>query len=206
MDLYIRQVGKSYRLVESICWNASKRVGLIADAMIRVIFTLSFSVVLSGTGLAAEKAPLLIGSFSNMKISTSDDPHFISGYDVNIYQSDGKMFGDIAIGIGAPEPAKAVMYDIQFDPTNRKLSFKAKYSDGLEFQKDLPPEGRESRVLLHFTGNMSAASLVGTVQLNDGYSPSKTGTRERVVMKKERDTYVPASYAEWRSYNSPANW
>jgi hypothetical protein len=86
---------------------------------------------------------VLVGHFSNQRVSDGEDPHLLSGYWVSFYKVDNKLFGDIGVAMGAGEGAPGRLSDIEFDPATKKLRFKAKYSDGYEYSKQTSPEGRK---------------------------------------------------------------
>ncbi len=153
---------------------------------------------------AAEPSPLLVGHFSNLKISSGHDPHFVSGYRVSIYKSGSHYFGDVDVGVGAPEPTKGVLYDIKLAQATKKLSFKAKFSPGVEFRKGIGSGGREARALLVFSGKVDDRSLSGTMASVDGYKPLGAATRVSIVMKREDDDYVPETYEEWKTLFAPS--
>lgn len=161
---------------------------------------------LTGTGRAAPGDVHLIGNFSNQKVTHDADPHFISGYSVSLYRRGQMLFGDIGVAVGSPEPVSGRLYDIEFDPASKKLSFKAKYSDGREFSKETGREGRDSRVVLTFTGKVSRKSLAGVIVLQDGYNLEKAGTRSFEVMKREKDDFTTKTFAEWSEYNPEVDW
>ena len=171
------------------------------------LLALLFVFSLAGKCGAAPEDVILLGHFSNQKVTHDADPHFISGYSVSLYRIDQNFFGDIGVAVGSAEPAGGQLYDIEFDPVSKKLSFKAKYSGGREFPKGLGPDGRNSRALLTFTGKLSRKSLAGTVVLQDGYSLEKAGAKSYEVMKREKDDYKPRSLVEWGEYrNDVVDW
>lgn len=146
---------------------------------------------------AAGRSPVLVGHFTNQKISSGSEPHILSGYSVSIYRSGNKLFGDVGIGIGSSEPARTVLYDIAFDDRTKKIAFKAKYSAGRQFGKDIPPQGRESRLVMSFLGVKTPTAIKGTVTEIDGDGAAKTAAPVRVVLKRTGDDFVPANYEEW---------
>jgi hypothetical protein len=145
----------------------------------------------------AEKI-VLIGHFSNQKVSGGEDPHIVSGYTVRLFQADNKLFGEIAVATGSGEPVPGRLYDIEFDPPTKKLRFKAKYSEGREFSKQIGPGGRKSRDLLIFSGRLARNSLAGTVVLKDGYNLQEAGKKSYAVMKRKPEfTSKPDSFEKW---------
>jgi hypothetical protein len=158
---------------------------------------------LAGACLGGTGDVVLIGHFSNQKVTHDADPHFLSGYGVSLYQSDDSFFGDIGVATGSPEPASGRLYDITYDPKTKKLEFKAKYSGGRRYNKLTGPGGRESRVLLIFSGTITGKALIGTMVVKDGYSPNDLGESIRVVMKRTKEGYKPASMAKWNQLPYP---
>lgn len=167
------------------------------------LFSLLFLLSLAGESRAATDDVVLLGHFSNQKITRDADPHYISGYSVSLYQSGQTYFGKIGVAVGSPEPVPGRLYDIKFDPASKKLNFKVKYSDGNVASKETGPAGRESRVQLTFSGKLTRKSLAGTVVLKDGYSPEKAGIKTYEVMKRKDDDDKPKSLAEWKEYAPP---
>ncbi len=155
-----------------------------------------FSLVLSAGCIAAPSAVVLIGHFSNQVTTEGDDPHIVSGYRISLYQQDKTMFGDIGVATGSLEAAQGRLYDISFDPATKKLSFKAKYSTGMEGGKGIPEE-RESRKLMLFSGTLGRKSLSGIVVVKDGYNPARQGTKTSETMKREKYDDKPESFEKW---------
>lgn len=171
------------------------------------ICTLLILLSLAGGANAGQGDVVLIGHFSNIVTSDGDDPHQDSGYAVSLYQKDEALFGNVEIGIGSTEAASGRLYDIAFDPATKRLSFKAKYSNGWEGSKQIGPEGRESRVLMIFSGTLASKSLTGTIVLKDGYNLRAAAPRERSVMKRTKSDYKPSDVDEWARYIAPkATW
>ena len=175
----------------------TSRIGQLRDTNMKCIFALLAFCFTISTAQAAEPSLVLVGHFTNQKISSGDDPHILSGYSVSLYRSGDKLVGNVGIGIGAPEPAKAILYNITIDDKTQKLSFKSKYSAGRDFAKGIGPERRESRIVMSFIGLKTPTSLTGTFTLTDGYCTDKAGSRTRAVLKKTSDDFVPTSYEEW---------
>jgi hypothetical protein len=165
-------------------------------------------VAFAGNSNADPGKVVLIGHFSNQKVSDGEDPHLLSGYWVSLYKADNKLFGDIGVATGAGEGAPGRLSDIEFDPATRKLRFKAKYSDGYEYSKQTGPEGRQSRDLLIFSGRLARNSLAGTVVLKDGYNLQDAGKKSYAVMKRKPEfDSKPDSFEQWVELRShDASW
>lgn len=151
---------------------------------------------------------MLIGHYSNQKVSAGEDPHILSGYWVSLYRVNNNLFGDIGVATGAGEAVPGRLYEIEFDPGTKKLRFKAKYSEGYEYSKQIGPGGRKSRNLLIFSGKLAPSSLAGTVVLKDGYSVEDAGKKSYVVMKRKPEFHSkPDSFEEWTELRShDASW
>lgn len=161
-----------------------------------------FSLCCSSPAFAGEVQ--LLGHYSNQKVSDDSDPHILAGYSVHLYRDDKRIFGSIGIGIGSTEGAPGYMYDIELDPATSKLRFKAKYSEGQEFSKQIGPEGRESRVLLDFSGTLTRNAIVGTVVIKDGYNLREVGKKSHVVLKRTKFDYKPDSFEKWAEFSNRA--
>lgn len=162
---------------------------------ILIIFTLV------GNSNAAQNEAVLIGHFSNLKVTEDEDPHTVAGYSVSLYRQDKTLFGNMAAATGSLEPAQGRLYDIEFSPATGQLRFKAKYSSGWEYSKQTGPDGRQSRQLMNFSGKLTRSSLVGRVVLKDGYQLGNAGKATLVSMKKTKDDYKPKSLEEWTTYS-----
>lgn len=163
--------------------------------------TLVAGAVFLGTACQAHaesRAPLLVGHYSNQEWSPGEDPHALSGYTVNLYKQGKVLFGDIGVAIGSAEPAQAKLYDIAFDEKAGTILFKAKYSEGIELGKDLPPEGREVKIILTFSGTLDRRRLQGEFVRRDGYPPFPSVGIEQAVLLRVNDKFVPRSVEEWK--------
>lgn len=188
----------------SLVETETSHIGRPRGTSTRIIFAILIFLSFSGNARAGKEKVLLIGHFSNIVATADEDPHIVSGFEVNLYQKDRTLFGDLEIGIGSAEAASGRLYDIEFDPLTKQLNFKAKYSSGWESSSQIGPEGRASRVLMIFSGKMTNKSLAGTIYLKDGYNLNAAGTTTRAVMKRTNERYVPTNLDEWAAYISPA--
>lgn len=151
---------------------------------------------------AETKAPSLVGHYSNQEWSAGEDPHALSGYTVNLYKQGKLVFGDIGVATGSVEPAQAKLYDVSFDEKAGTITFKAKYSEGVELGKDLPPEGREVKVILTFIGKLDQRGLQGEFVKRDGYPPFPAVGIEQSVLPRTKDKFVPRSVEDWKQYTN----
>jgi hypothetical protein len=163
---------------------------------IPTILAILFFLFFSAGCIAAPSGVTLIGHFSNQIVSGDDDPHIVGGYWISLFQQDKTLFGNIGVATGSLEPAQGRLYDIAFDPATKKLSFKAKYSTGIEGGKGIPAD-RESRKLLLFSGTLGRKSLKGIVIVKDGYNLAHRGTKTFETMKRVKLDYKPESLEKW---------
>jgi hypothetical protein len=133
----------------------------------------------------------LIGHYSNMVASGTEEPHYVSGYDVDLYSRKQRAFGTMAVANGSPEPVGTELKDVVFDPATKQLRFRADYSDGREYSKNTGPDGRDTRLSLHFAGTVAAGGVTGVVTIKDAYCGSCRPVTNKVFLKRTSDTYVP---------------
>lgn len=158
--------------------------------MKRLLLLAAFGAVQFSAWAAAPEV-LLIGHYSNMVQSGSEAPHFVSGYDVDLYAKKHRAFGTIAVAIGSEEPAVADLKNVVFDEATKQLSFDAAYSDGRDYSKGTGPDGRESRKVLHFAGSVAVKRVAGVVTIRDADCGGCKQVTKKVALKRSADTYVP---------------
>lgn len=147
---------------------------------------------------------VLLGHFDNMVSSDGEDPHLVSGYRLDLYRQGQAVFGNIAVATGSGEPVQAPLREVRYDEQKRTLAFEAKYSDGTEYNQDSGADGRESRVVLRFSGTLTANALQGQFQRIDAWHPKDEGEITRQNIAREKDDSVPDSLAAWQAdYPAP---
>jgi hypothetical protein len=175
----------------------TSRIGRPPGIDMKLILAIFILFAFSNDSTADAGKILLIGHFSNQKVSDGEDPHILSGYSVSLFQLDEVLFGKIGVATGSGEAVPGRLYDIEFDRATKKIRFKAKYSEGYEYSKQIGPGGRPSRKLLIFSGRLAPNSLAGMVILKDGYNLDDAGKKLYVVMKKTKFDYKPDSFEQW---------
>lgn len=147
--------------------------------------TFLITVCLLPTAQAAEPVPArLIGYYSNMRIVGADDPHFVSGYDITLYQHEAETVADVAVAIGSEEPAHATIKDLAYDPKKKLLTFTAEYSGG---STSSPVKGEPFREDLHvliFSGVVRPQSISGKMGIKDFYCGQCRPVFKRVTLKR----------------------
>lgn len=167
----------------------------------RIYLLLLLTLWCSPACWAAPEPVELVGHFSSIRVSDGEDPHQIDGFAVHLYRSGSMLFGNLSAATGSLEPAQGRLFDIEFQPSTKRLHFKVKYSGGSESNKETGPLGRDSRELFIFTGVLKQNHLIGKGVVKDGYSPEKPGVVQQVSMKRMATTFKPASYEEWKQYS-----
>jgi len=150
-----------------------------------------------GPAYAEPQAVLLIGHYSNQVWTGDVDPHAVSGYALDLYKQGDAVFGSIGVAIGSPEPVGAKLYDISYDEKAGTVSFKAKFSEGAQFGKDIPPEKSNAKVLLTFSGKLNSRGIQGEFVRHDGYPPFAAIERKRSLLRKQDSKYVPHDLELW---------
>lgn len=172
--------------------------------MIKYLLPAVMAMAFAGTAVAAPAKVTLVGGFSNVVYSRSEDPHALSGYSVSLYRHKNVLFGEVGVAVGSMELATGRMSDIKLDPVTNALTFTVKYSSGIEMGPGIAKGGREAREVLLFSGTMTPKALVGTMETRDGYRQAMPGKKKNVAIKRSRDDFVPASLEEWEEYRTPA--
>lgn len=165
-----------------------------------VIDSLVAGALLLGTlapACAETAAPSLIGHYSNQIWSDGEDPHALSGYSLDLYRQGKVVFGKIAVAVGSSEPVAAKLYDVSMNYKAKTISFKAKYSEGSRSGKNIPPEKRDAKVILSFSGKMGPRGVRGEFIRRDGYPPFAITDKEKTLLRKQDDKYVPVSFDDW---------
>lgn len=126
----------------------------------------------------------LIGYYSNMQAEGVDDPHFLSGYNIALYQRKAETLGHVTVAIGSPEPARATVSNLTYDPKKKCLTFTAQYSAGLGTNPVKGAPDREALKVLTFSGVVRPQSISGKVGVKDFYCSKCKPVFRRVRLKR----------------------
>jgi hypothetical protein len=129
----------------------------------------------------------LIGHYSNMRIEGADDPHFLSGYNISLYQRKAETLGHVAVAIGSPEPVSATISNLTYDPKKRYLTFTAQYSAGGEANPIKGAPDREAFKVLTFSGVVRERSITGMAGEKDFYCGKCKPVFKRVRLRRLED-------------------
>jgi hypothetical protein len=129
----------------------------------------------------------LIGYYSNMQAEGADDPHFLSGYNIALYQRETETLGHIMVAIGSPEPARATVSKLTYNPKKKCLTFTAQYSAGLGTNPVKGAPDREALKVLTFSGVVRPQSISGKVGVKDFYCSKCKPVFKRVTLKRIKE-------------------
>jgi hypothetical protein len=151
----------------------------------KFLATFLITVCLLPTSQAAEPAPeRLIGNYSNMRIVGAEDPHFVSGYGIALYQRGAETVAVVGVAIGSEEPAHATIKDLAYDPKKNLLTFTAEYSSGSATNPVKGAPRREDLHVLIFSGVVRPQSISGKMGIKDFYCGQCRPVFERVKLKR----------------------
>lgn len=129
----------------------------------------------------------LIGYYSNMQAEGADDPHFLSGYNIALYQRKAETLGHVTVAIGSPEPARATVGNLAYDPKKKCLTFTAQYSTGLSTNPVKGALDREALTVLTFSGVVRQHSISGKVGVKDFYCSKCKPVFTRVTLRRIKE-------------------
>lgn len=142
------------------------------------------SVATQAWAIEAAAQARLIGYYSNVRTEGNEDPHFISGYNITLYRRNAETIGRVAVAIGSPEPVRATIRQLAFNPATKRLTFTAEYSEGLSTNPIKGEPDREALQVLTFTGVVKPNSITGKMGVRDFYCSTCRPVVERVKLKR----------------------
>ncbi len=137
-----------------------------------------------------------IGSFSNMRFTEEHQ----YGNEAELWRAGDKVFGHFfhSEGLAGDTPV-GQLDDVQYDPKNGALSFKAKLTVGLhscKVHRDIP-----SHDLFKFEGKLKTDSIEGELVHLEAVDNNQIISQEKVILKRSdrRDSLDNhlETYAEW---------
>lgn len=166
----------------------TSHIGPPRDTNMKFLATLLIAVCLLPTAQAAQPVPeRLIGDYSNMRIVGADDPHFVSGYGITLFQRKAETVANVAVAIGSEEPAHATIRDLTYNPKKKLLTFTAEYSIGLTNNPVKGAPDREALQVLVFSGVVGRQSITGKVGIKDFYCAQCKPVFKQVTLKRISD-------------------
>ena len=163
----------------------TSRTGQPLDTNVKILTTFLLAVSFLPLTRAAEPVQTrFIGYYSNMSAEGVDDPHFLVGYNIALYQDDATTLGHVTVAIGSPEPTRATIDNLQYDSKKKRLTFTAQYSAGLGTNPVKGAPDREALKVLIFNGIVRPKSLSGTMGIKDFYCSKCKPVFKRVMLKR----------------------
>ncbi len=166
----------------------------------RILLLLFILLAPACEGRTSSEQITLIGHFSSLIITNDEDPHTVDGVAVSLYRSGGLVFGEMAVAIGALEPAQGRLFAVKFDEATKRVSFSSHIVTGWGGGAEAGPQGRESRSIYEFSGRIASGKLTGTLVQKDWYFLSKKRKSVTVSLTRTKEQSVPKNIEEWRSY------
>jgi len=161
------------------------RTGQPRDTEMKPLAALLLAACLLPSARAAEpEQTRLIGYYSNMQIEGADDPHFLSGYNIALYQRKAETLSHVAVAIGSPEPVRATVSKLTYNPKKKCLTFTAQYSAGLSTNPVKGAPDREVLKVIIFSGVVRPQSISGKVGVRDFYCSKCKPVFKRVTLKR----------------------
>jgi hypothetical protein len=147
----------------------TSHIGQPQDIKMKKILALLLAACISLSASAEELVSTrLIGHYSNIQAEGNDDPHFVSGYTIALYERNNETLAHVMVAIGSPEPARATIKNLTHDPSNKFLTFTALYSAGLETNYIKAAPDREAFKELSFRG-IVVPGLISGKMVKDFY-------------------------------------
>ena len=103
---------------------------------------------------------------------------------LSLYQREGETLGYIMVAIGSPDPARATVGNLAYDPAKKCLTFTAHYSSGLGTNPVKGAPRRESFKVLSFSGAVRPQSISGTMGEKDFYCSKCKPIFKPVTLKR----------------------
>ena len=145
-----------------------------------------------GPARAADKVAL-IGHYDSLRMSNGEDPHYVSGYRLDLYRQGDRAFGSIDVADGSIELRSAELREVAFDEVTHGLRFKAQYAGGRDYGPGTGPDGREARTVLTFSGTVGPRAVVGEMGRRDAWCAACKPEVKRVSIRRTAETDVPQS-------------
>ena len=153
----------------------------------KIFAALLLAACLLPSARATEPVPTrLIGYYSNIQ-TEGPDPHFISGYDIALYQRGAETLAYVIVAIGGIEPARATINMLTYDPKKKLLTFSARYSAGMTADPANPALDREAWEVLTFSGVVHPQSISGKMGVKDFYCGKCAPVFTRVKLKRNKE-------------------
>lgn len=146
-----------------------------------------------------------LGRFSNMEFT---EEHAYGSW-VDLWKEGKELFGHFYNSEGlAGDTPRGSIEDVQYNHQTGEFDFRAKLSMGVISWSGEGKSHREfrSRDLFIFHGKLQSDSIVGILELRDGWKPeTPLQSKQQIVLKKESNEYLESLKFEtrtaWENYS-----
>ena len=170
---------------------------------LRLISVVASAMLLNFRGGAVPRAFESFGSWSNVVVSTSGDPH-ASGYEVDLWKNNGTVVGFMFEYVGpVADPPIGPLQELKFDPQSGSLSFSAKMTTGVSYSI-AHKGGAPSRELYLFTGTLRATDLSGVLERQDHLNGGSVTSHVTLKGSAHTDPFWnEKTFKEWQAFYAP---
>ncbi len=146
-----------------------------------------------------------IGTWSNVVVSKSEDPH-ASGYVLQLWRHDGEIVGFLSNYVGpVADPPFGKLENIVFDDSTGEISFTVKMSIGMIHSRS-EDKWVPSKDLFRFNGKLKNHQIVGNLEHRMVNIEKHRPVTEEIILTGEKEPdpfWKDKSYAEWEKFYEP---
>jgi len=140
----------------------------------------------------------VLGDFERIDHSVPGDA---SGYLLQLWRQGNQIYGLFAVYVGpAGDPPTGILEDIRFDPSARRLSFKARLSTGLTYGRGY--QGSPSRDIFQFKGRLLRNHVTGILIKSNDLFPNDKPKMKRITLRRSADMSQlmdeEQNYEDWK--------
>lgn len=142
------------------------------------------------------------GSWSNVELSKSEDPH-ATGFEVTLWRYQGKLLGYLSQYVGpTTDPPIGEVENLILDEKSGRVSFITKMSIGLVYSGD-EKKWVPSKDLYLFSGIMGTDRIEGSLEREVQMGNDRVVVKEDVILKGRRgpdEFWDSKNYQEWKQF------
>ena len=168
---------------------------------IYVCLAVFFSGLMENIG-AAKEGFEHFGSWSNVEISKSEDPH-ATGFELTLWRYQGRLLGYLSQYVGpTADPPIGEVEHLILDEKSGRVSFTAKMSIGLVYSEE-EKKWVPSKDLYLFNGIMGDDRIEGSFEMKVQKENERVAVKEDVILKGCRgpdEFWDNKNYQEWKQF------
>ena len=161
-----------------------------------------FFACLLGNIAAAKEGFEHFGSWSNVEISKSEDPH-ATGFELTLWRYQGRLLGYLSQYAGpTADPPIGEVENLILDEKSGTVSFITKMSIGLVYSED-EKKWVPSKDLYLFRGTMETDRIEGTFEREVQMGTERVAVKEEVILRGSRrsdEFWDSKNYQEWKQF------